>query len=37
MGEWANSGFYNSVTWISVVMIIGLTMALLGITLRGSG
>jgi Mn2+/Fe2+ NRAMP family transporter len=37
MGEWANSRFYNAVTWVSVVIIIGLTLALLGITLRGGG
>lgn len=35
MGEWANSRFYNAVAWVSVVIIIGLTLALLGITIRG--
>jgi NRAMP (natural resistance-associated macrophage protein)-like metal ion transporter len=34
MGEWTNSRFYNWVVWISVVVIIGLTLALAGITLR---
>jgi NRAMP (natural resistance-associated macrophage protein)-like metal ion transporter len=34
MGDWTNSGFYNWVTWISVVLIIGLTLALVGITVR---
>ena len=34
MGEWTNSRFYNWVVWVSVVIIIGLTMALAGITLR---
>jgi NRAMP (natural resistance-associated macrophage protein)-like metal ion transporter len=34
MGEWTNSPLYNWVVWISVVIIIGLTMALAGITLR---
>ncbi len=37
MGDWANSRFYNSVAWVSVVIIIGLTLALLGITVRGGG
>jgi Mn2+/Fe2+ NRAMP family transporter len=36
MGEWRNSGWYNAVAWVSVVIIIGLTLALLGITVRGS-
>ena len=34
MGEWANSRFYNWVVWVSVVLIIGLTAALAGITAR---
>jgi NRAMP (natural resistance-associated macrophage protein)-like metal ion transporter len=34
MGEWTNSGVYNWVTWLSIVLIIGLTLALVGITLR---
>jgi Mn2+/Fe2+ NRAMP family transporter len=37
MGEWANSRFYNAVAWVSVVIIIGLTLALVGITVRGGG
>ncbi len=37
MGEWANSRFYNGVAWVSVVIIIGLTLALVGITVRGGG
>jgi NRAMP (natural resistance-associated macrophage protein)-like metal ion transporter len=32
--EWVNSGWYNVVAWLSVVIMIGLTMALLGITIR---
>jgi Mn2+/Fe2+ NRAMP family transporter len=35
MGEWRNSGIYNGIAWTSVVIIIGLTLALLGITIRG--
>jgi Mn2+/Fe2+ NRAMP family transporter len=35
MGEWRNSRLYNAVAWSSVVIIIGLTLALLGITIRG--
>ena len=35
MGEWRNSSLYNAITWVSVVIIIGLTLALLGINLRG--
>ena len=35
MGDWRNSRFYNLVTWVSVAVIIGLTLALVGITLRG--
>ena len=35
MGEWRNSAVYNAVAWSSVVIIIGLTLALLGITVRG--
>jgi Mn2+/Fe2+ NRAMP family transporter len=34
MGEWTNSRFYNWVAWVSVVLIIGLTAALAGITAR---
>ena len=32
--EWVNPGRYNVVTWFAVVIMIGLTLALLGITLR---
>jgi NRAMP (natural resistance-associated macrophage protein)-like metal ion transporter len=35
MGEWRNSRLYNAIAWVSVVIIIGLTLALLGINLRG--
>jgi Mn2+/Fe2+ NRAMP family transporter len=34
MGEWTNSRFYNWVTWASVAILIGLTLALVGITVR---
>ena len=35
MGEWANPEWFNLVSWIAVVVIIGLTLAYVGITLRG--
>jgi Mn2+/Fe2+ NRAMP family transporter len=35
MGEWTNSRLYNWVTWASVAILIGLTLALVGITVRG--
>ncbi len=34
MGEWINSRAYNLVSWSMVVIMIGLTLALAGITLR---
>jgi NRAMP (natural resistance-associated macrophage protein)-like metal ion transporter len=34
MGEWTNTRFYNFVAWVSVVLLIGLTLALVGINLR---
>lgn len=37
MGEWVNPRTYNFIAWISVAMLIGLTLALTGITLRGLG
>ena len=37
MGDWTNSHFYNWVAWISVVLMIGLTLALVGITIRQMG
>src|SRR3954468_21285260 len=36
MGEWVNSKWFNLVSWIAVVVIIGLTLAYVGITLRGT-
>ncbi|MEX2263134.1 MAG: divalent metal cation transporter [Bryobacteraceae bacterium] len=35
MREWVNSRGYNLVTWTTVVVMIGLTLALTGITIRG--
>ena len=35
MGSWTNSRGYNLVSWTTVVVMIGLTLALVGITLRG--
>jgi NRAMP (natural resistance-associated macrophage protein)-like metal ion transporter len=35
MGEWINPRWLNLVSWISVVMIIGLSLAYIGIQLRG--
>jgi len=35
MGEWVNPRWFNSVSWVTVVVMIGLTLALVGITLRG--
>lgn len=32
--EWVNPGWYNVVAWIAVVIMTGLTLALLGITIR---
>jgi len=34
MGKWTNSRIYNFIAWASVVILIGLTLALVGITLR---
>jgi len=35
MKKWVNSQFYNAVAWTSVVVLIGLTLALIAITIRG--
>ncbi len=37
MGKWTNSRSYNFIAWVSVAVMIGLTLALVGITLRGMG
>jgi NRAMP (natural resistance-associated macrophage protein)-like metal ion transporter len=34
MKEWRNSRTYNLIAWVSVVILIGLTLALVGVTLR---
>jgi NRAMP (natural resistance-associated macrophage protein)-like metal ion transporter len=36
MGEWVNSRGFNFVTWVMVVVMIGLTLAYAGITIRGT-
>jgi Mn2+/Fe2+ NRAMP family transporter len=35
MGEWINPKWFNVVSWITVVFIIGLTLAYVGIVVRG--
>jgi NRAMP (natural resistance-associated macrophage protein)-like metal ion transporter len=35
MGEWANSKWFNFFSWIAVVIIIGLTFAYVGMTVKG--
>jgi len=35
MGEWRNSRWFNLVSWATVVIMIGLTLALVGISVRG--
>jgi NRAMP (natural resistance-associated macrophage protein)-like metal ion transporter len=35
MGEWTNSRWFNAISWTTVVVMIGLTLALLGISIRG--
>ena len=37
MKEWTNSRIYNAVAWVSVVIMIGLTLALAAITVRQMG
>ncbi|MGE5644473.1 MAG: NRAMP family divalent metal transporter [Acidobacteriota bacterium] len=34
MGKWTNSPLYNAIAWSSVAILIGLTLALAGITIR---
>jgi NRAMP (natural resistance-associated macrophage protein)-like metal ion transporter len=36
MGEWVNSRWFNLVTWVTVVVMIGLTLAQVGIALKGA-
>ncbi len=35
MNEWTNSRWFNLIAWVTVVVMIGLTLALVGITIRG--
>ena len=35
MGEWINPRWFNAVSWFTVIFMIGLTLALVGFTLRG--
>src|SRR6185369_11512456 len=35
MGEWVNPRWFNLVSWVTVAVIIGLTLAWIGISLRG--
>ncbi|HJT86920.1 MAG TPA: divalent metal cation transporter [Bryobacteraceae bacterium] len=35
MNGWTNSRFFNSISWLAVVIMIGLSLALLAITVRG--
>jgi Mn2+/Fe2+ NRAMP family transporter len=37
MKEWTNSRLYNAVAWLAVIIMIGLTLALAGITVRQMG
>ena len=34
MKEWTNSRFYNAISWAAVVIMSGLTLALVGISVR---
>ncbi|MDE3197560.1 MAG: divalent metal cation transporter, partial [Acidobacteriota bacterium] len=34
MKEWINPPFYNGVAWVTVVVVIGMTLALTAITIR---
>src|SRR5215468_3851979 len=36
MGEWTNSGWVNAVSWFMVIFMIGLTLAYVGISIRGA-
>jgi len=35
MGEWINPRWFNLVSWLTVVVMIGLTLALIGVSVRG--
>src|SRR5262249_28510075 len=34
MHEWVNSGFYNLIAWVSVAVMIGLTLALVALSIK---
>ena len=34
MKEWTNSALYNAITWVAVVLMIGLTVALIAISFK---
>jgi len=36
MGEWTNPKWFNVVSWVSVVVIIGMTLAYVGMMVRGA-
>jgi NRAMP (natural resistance-associated macrophage protein)-like metal ion transporter len=36
MGEWVNPRWFNLVSWVTVAIMIGLTMALVGISIKGA-
>jgi len=35
MGDWVNPRWFNQISWITIVLIIGLTMAYVGVLVRG--
>jgi Mn2+/Fe2+ NRAMP family transporter len=37
MKEWTNSAWYNAISWVSVAIMIGLTLALVAISIKGGG
>ncbi len=37
MKEWTNSAWYNAISWVSVAIMIGLTLALVAISIKGNG
>jgi NRAMP (natural resistance-associated macrophage protein)-like metal ion transporter len=37
MKEWTNTPFYNAISWASVAIMIGLTLALVAISIKGGG
>jgi Mn2+/Fe2+ NRAMP family transporter len=36
MGEWINPKWFNVVSWVTVVLIIGLTLAYVGMLVKGA-